>query len=152
MSEAKRRGWSPILALAVATVVLVGLPWAFKLLTAPALGEACGGGFDCAALDGRCVGGEDGRYCTRTCEVDEDCPKAAHCGVPPHDPWLVWFSTSPMSEDVCVPGPRPAQPVEASEVMPGAKAMPKARATGPRGARGSAGAEPGRGARPKPRP
>ena len=58
--------WPPLLALSVAALVLVGVPWSFKLLTAPALGEPCGDGFDCAALDGRCVRGESESYCTIT--------------------------------------------------------------------------------------
>ncbi len=136
MSEAKTRRWPPLLALAVTALVLVGVPWAFKLLSAPKLGDSCGGGFDCAALHGRCVAGEQGRYCTVTCEADEDCPSKSHCGVPPHDLWLVWFSPSPLSERVCVPGPRPAQPLDVSEAMPGVKPGAKPRPPEQRGGLG----------------
>jgi hypothetical protein len=108
-----------MLVLAVVTVVLVGVPWAFKLASAPGLGRACGGGFDCAALDGRCVVGAKGSYCTVVCEGDEDCPGGGYCGVPPDDLWRLWFSPSPLSEQVCVPGDRPAQPLEHDAAMPG---------------------------------
>lgn len=124
MSEASEptqgptRGWSPHLTLALIALVLVGVPWAFKLGMAQELGKACGGGFDCEALDGRCVVGEEGRFCTVVCESDADCPDTGHCGVPPHDEWRVWHSTSEMSEQVCVPGPRPA-------VAPQAGLMPE---------------------------
>lgn len=101
--------WPPVRALIVATLVLVGVPWSFKLLTAPGLGEPCGDGFDCAALDGRCVRGEAESYCTITCDDDGDCPSGGHCGVPPHDPWQRWFAASVMSERFCVPGPRPQE-------------------------------------------
>ena len=101
------RAWSPLLALGITAVVLVGVPWTLKLATAPSLGEPCGDGFDCAALDGRCVRGETDSYCTITCDGDDDCPSSGHCGVPPHDPWQRWFAESPMSERFCVPGPRP---------------------------------------------
>lgn len=119
MSEG--RSWPPMLALAAVAAVLVGVPWAFKLAAAPELGQACGGAFDCAALDGRCVAGERGRYCTIVCEQDGDCPDSGHCGQPPHDGWRLWFSTSPMSERVCVPGPRPATPIVIDPRMPGTK-------------------------------
>jgi hypothetical protein len=104
-----KSAWNPLLALTLTALVLVGVPWSFKLLTAPALGGPCGNGFDCAALDGRCVRGESGSYCTITCEADDECPSGGHCGVPPHDPWQRWFSRSRMSERFCVPGPRPQQ-------------------------------------------
>jgi hypothetical protein len=113
--------WPPLLALSVAALVLVGVPWSFKLLTAPALGEPCGDGFDCAALDGRCVRGESDSYCTITCEGDDDCPSSGHCGVPPHDAWQLWFAESRMSERFCVPGPRAQQVGEPAE-MPNAEA------------------------------
>lgn len=118
MSEA--RSWPPFLALGVIAAVLVGVPWGFKIAMAPELGEPCGSGFDCAPLDGRCVVGESGRYCTFVCETDADCPDSGHCGQPPHDSWRVWFSTSPMSETVCVPGPRPSQ-APSLDARPGAK-------------------------------
>jgi hypothetical protein len=121
MSDASR-SWPPFAALGLTALVLVGVPWAFKLLTAPKLGEPCGHGFDCAALDGRCVLGEHGGYCTRTCEDDPDCPASGHCGVPPHDPWQRWFASSELSERFCVPGPRPDQPLERTEAMPGTEA------------------------------
>jgi hypothetical protein len=108
-----------MLALLVISTVLVTVPWAFKLLTSPAVGQPCGGGFDCRALDGRCVMGEHGRFCTVTCEDDSDCPSSAHCGIPPHDRWLVWFSTSVLSERFCVPGPRPVQPIVVPDKLPG---------------------------------
>lgn len=114
----ERRAWPAILCLAVITVVLVGVPWGFKLGSEPGLGQVCGGGFDCAALDGRCVAGENGSYCTVVCERDQDCPDSGYCGVPPHDAWRVWFSKSPMSEQVCVPG-EAAGPIEVGEAMPG---------------------------------
>lgn len=119
--SSEERAWSPRLVLALTALVLVGVPWAFKLGMAPGLGQACGGGFDCEALDGRCVTGKDGQFCTVVCEADSDCPASGHCGVPPHDPWLLWFSTSPMSEQVCVPGPRPLASPTAPQAMPGAK-------------------------------
>ena len=120
MSEG--RVWNPMLVLGLTALVLVGVPWAFKLLSAPGLGQPCGGGFDCAALDGRCVLGEEGPFCTIVCELDSECPATGHCGVPVHDPWRRWFSASPMSERVCVPGPRPEQPLETIEAMPGTEA------------------------------
>ncbi|KIG13142.1 hypothetical protein DB30_00520 [Enhygromyxa salina] len=92
-----------MLCLGLITLVLVGAPWAFKLFSAPAIGQPCGGGFDCEALDGRCVVGEKGSYCTVVCEADEDCPGGGYCGLPPHDTWRLWFAASPMSERVCVP-------------------------------------------------
>jgi hypothetical protein len=120
MNAPSKPAWRPLLALSVTVLVLVGVPWSFKLLTAPALGDPCGNGFDCAALDGRCVRGESGSYCTITCDGDDDCPSSAHCGVPPHDPWQRWFAQSRMSERFCVPGPSPQQAPEPSE-MPDAK-------------------------------
>jgi hypothetical protein len=105
--------------LAIAAV-LVGLPWTLKLVTAPGLGQPCGAGFDCAALDGRCVEGEHGGYCTVTCESDADCPSSGYCGIPPHDRWQRWFSASVMSERFCVPGPRPAEPLAIDAIIPGA--------------------------------
>lgn len=108
--------WNPLLALSVTALVLVGVPWSFKLISAPKLGDPCGDGFDCAALDGRCVRGESGSYCTITCEADDECPSSGHCGVPPHDPWQQWFAKSRMSERFCVPGPRPEQPSQAVEM------------------------------------
>lgn len=111
--------WPPWLALSITALVLVGVPWSFKLLTAPALGEPCGDGFDCAALDGRCVRGESESYCTITCEGDDDCPSSGHCGVPPHDAWQLWFAQSRMSERFCVPGPR-TQQVGEPAAMPNA--------------------------------
>lgn len=125
MTSEAPKAWPAMLCLAVITLVLVGVPWAFKLASAPALGQPCGGGFDCAALDGRCVVGEKGSYCTVVCEQDGDCPGGAYCGVPPFDPWRIWFSTSPMSERVCVPGVRPAQPPVAKVAMPGTPAETK---------------------------
>lgn len=120
-----------MVGLAVVTLVLVGVPWALKLVSAPELGEPCGAGFDCAALDGRCVVGEKGSYCTSVCEGDEDCPVSGYCGVPPHDPWRLWFSPSLMSERVCVPGDPPAGPLAIDDVMPGgdpgAQFRPRAR-------------------------
>jgi hypothetical protein len=110
------RSWNPLLALSLTAVVLVGVPWSFKLLTAPALGDPCGNGFDCAALDGRCVRGEAGSYCTITCDGDDACPSGSHCGVPPHDPWQRWFAASRMSERFCVPGPQPQQGAEPGEM------------------------------------
>ncbi|PRQ00575.1 hypothetical protein [Enhygromyxa salina] len=112
MSDQPQRAWPAKLCLVVITVVLVGVPWAFKLLSAPSIGQPCGGGFDCAALDGRCVVGDKGSYCTVVCEGDEDCPGKGYCGVPPHDTWRLWFAPSPMSERVCVPrdSKGPAQP------------------------------------------
>lgn len=104
-----RNAWSPMLALAVTAVVLLGLPWGLKLTMAPEIGEPCGGGFDCRALDGRCVAGEHGRFCTVTCEDDAACPRSSYCGTPPHDRWLRWFSTSELSERFCVPGPGPLE-------------------------------------------
>ncbi len=115
--------------------VLIGVPWGLKLASAPAMGEPCGGGFDCAALDGRCVQGEQGKFCTRVCTSDEQCPSEGHCGVPVHDRWALWFSASVMSERVCVPGPRPevrvdgvpmpkAVPVPKTVPMPGKSARP----------------------------
>jgi len=135
-SEASRR-WSPFVALGLSAAVLVGVPWAFKLVGAPGIGQPCGGGFDCAALDGRCVMGEDGEFCTVVCEADGDCPATGHCGVPPHDPWLRWFASSPMSERVCVPGPAPAQPVESLETMPGNEAGAQFRPPEQRGGLGA---------------
>lgn len=119
MSE---RSWSPLLALGVTALVLVGVPWTFKLAAAPKLGDSCGGGFDCAALDGRCVLGKSGGFCTKVCSSDAECPSQSHCGVPPHDPWQRWFASSPLSERVCVPGPAPREPLDASEAMPGSEA------------------------------
>jgi hypothetical protein len=121
MSTPSKPAWNPIWALCLTAIVLVGGPWTLKLLTAPALGEPCGGGFDCAALDGRCVLGESGSYCTITCSGDEDCPSSGHCGVPPHDLWQQWFAASRISERFCVPGPRPepgAGPIAAPEAKP----------------------------------
>lgn len=116
MTSSNQRAWPPLRALVVAAVVLVGVPWTFKLATAPSLGEPCGDGFDCAALDGRCVRGETESYCTITCDGDDDCPSSGHCGVPPHDPWQRWFAPSRMSERFCVPGPRPKQDVGSVEM------------------------------------
>ena len=110
MSETK--SWSPGLALALLTGLVCLVPWLFKLASAPGIGEPCGRAFDCAALDGRCVQGETGRYCTVTCERDEDCPSASHCGVPPHDLARQEFSASALSEQSCVPGPRSTQRVQ----------------------------------------
>jgi hypothetical protein len=127
MSSSNKPAWNPLLALGLTAIVLVGVPWSFKLLAAPALGDPCGDGFDCAALDGRCVQGETGSYCTITCEGDDECPSSGHCGVPPHDPWQQWFAKSRMSERFCVPGPpampssRPqqaAKPIEMPEAKP----------------------------------
>jgi hypothetical protein len=114
------RKWPPLWALSMTALVLVGVPWSFKLAMAPSLGEPCGDGFDCAALDGRCVRGEVEPYCTITCDADEDCPESGHCGVPPHDPWQRWFAQSVISERFCVPGPRPNQTSE-PVAMPEAK-------------------------------
>ncbi len=100
-----------MLTLGLVAVVLVGVPWGFKLATGERLGEPCEGGFDCEALDGRCVMGEHGRFCTITCEEDSECPSSGHCGVPPYDGWQVWFSASVVSERFCVPGARPEQAV-----------------------------------------
>ncbi|NVB38744.1 hypothetical protein G6O69_12965 [Pseudenhygromyxa sp. WMMC2535] len=108
------RAWSPALTLTLVGLVLALVPWIFKLTMAPGLGEPCGKGFDCAALDGRCVQGAEGPYCTRSCESDAQCPSSGHCGVPVDDPWMLWFSASEMSERFCVPGPRPEQPPEAT--------------------------------------
>lgn len=122
MSAPSKPAWRPLSALAVTAIVLVGVPWSFKLLTAPALGDPCGNGFDCAALDGRCVRGESGRYCTITCEGDDECPSSGHCGVPPHDAWQRWFAASRMSERFCVPGPRPQQDAEPIDMPEAARA------------------------------
>ncbi len=119
MTEPKKP-WPSLLALAVVAFTLIAVPWTFKLTTAPKLGQPCGGGFDCAALDGRCVEGEHGRFCTVTCEDDGDCPSSGYCGIPPHDRWQRWFSPSVMSERFCVPGERPAQPLEIDSKLPGA--------------------------------
>lgn len=107
-------------SLAVVALVLIAVPWAFKLAFTPELGDRCGGSFDCAALDGRCVGAEGERYCTRVCESEADCPEGAHCGVPVDDEWQLWFAQSPMSERMCVPGPKPAHPPKPGQ-RPGAK-------------------------------
>lgn len=112
MTAPREIAWPPLRALSITALVLVGIPWALKLSTAPALGEPCGHGFDCAAPDGRCVRGESESYCTITCKSDEECPSTGHCGVPPHDPWQRWFATSPISERFCVPGPRPERSAE----------------------------------------
>lgn len=122
MSERKTKPWSPTFALGLTAVVLIAMPWTFKLASAPELGEPCGNGFDCAALDGRCIEGANGRFCTITCEVDSDCPSSGHCGIPPHDEWQQWFSTSVMSERFCVPGPRPEQAIVVPAAIPGAEA------------------------------
>ena len=119
MTTSDRKPWPPMLALGLTATVLLAIPWTLKLTTAPALGEPCGYGFDCQALDGRCVEGEHGRFCTITCEADSDCPSSGHCGIPPHDRWQRWFSTSVLSERFCVPGPRPEQPLEIPEAIPG---------------------------------
>ncbi|MFV8749464.1 hypothetical protein ACNOYE_02805 [Nannocystaceae bacterium ST9] len=100
----------PLRALLAIAIVLIAVPWAFKLASQERLGESCEGGFDCAVISGRCVMGEQGRFCTQVCTLDDECPSKSHCGVPPHDFFQVWFSTSPISERVCVPGPRPEQP------------------------------------------
>ncbi len=100
----------PIRALLILALVLIAVPWAFKLSGQGQLGSSCEGGFDCAVISGRCVLGEQGRFCTEVYTSDEQCPSTGHCGIPPFDFFQVWFSTSPMSERVCVPGPRPAQP------------------------------------------
>lgn len=120
----REHSWPIPIVLGLALAVVVGIPWAFKLLMAPPIGAPCGGGFDCRALDGRCVIGEHGSYCTNTCESDDECPSSGHCGIPEHDPWRVWFSASPMSERFCVPGPRPPEAAPGERVMPGA--MPEA--------------------------
>lgn len=112
--------WPPMLALGLIAVVLIAIPWTFKLATAPELGQPCGSGFDCAALDGRCIQGQHGQFCTRSCESDSECPSSGHCGIPPHDRWQQWFSRSVMSQRFCVPGPRPATPLEIPEDIPGA--------------------------------
>lgn len=117
--DKQSKPWSPTLALGLTAAVLIAVPWSFKLLTAPGLGEPCGNGFDCRALDGRCVAGEHGRFCTITCESDAECPSSGHCGIPPHDRWQQWFSTSVLSERVCVPGARPEQPIAVPVAMPG---------------------------------
>lgn len=100
----------PIRALVVIAIVLIAVPWGFKLANQEQLGESCEGGFDCAVVSGRCVMGEQGRFCTDVCTTDDQCPSSGHCGIPPHDFFAVWFSASPMSERVCVPGPRPERP------------------------------------------
>jgi hypothetical protein len=100
----------PVRALLVIAVVLIAVPWGFKLAGQAAMGESCEGGFDCAVVTGRCVMGEQGRFCTEVCTDDEGCPSTAHCGIPPHDFAQVEFATSPLSEHVCVPGPRPDRP------------------------------------------
>lgn len=97
----------PTRALVLVALVLIGVPWAFKLLGHEALGEPCEGGFDCAPISGRCVLGEEGHFCTKTCSRDDECPSSGHCGVPIHDPARLAFSASPISETVCVPGPPP---------------------------------------------
>ena len=123
MSERKaKKSWSSTFALGLTAVVLIAVPWTFKLATAPKLGEPCGNGFDCAALDGRCIEGANGRFCTITCEVDSDCPSSGYCGIPPHDEWQQWFSTSVMSERFCVPGPRPDPAIVVPAAIPGAEA------------------------------
>jgi hypothetical protein len=116
----EREPWSPLLTLALIALVLIAVPWTFKLATAPALGEPCGNGFDCAALQGRCIQGKDVQFCTITCDDDSQCPSTGHCGIPPYDRWQRWFSSSVMSERFCVPGPRPATPLEIPEGIPGA--------------------------------
>jgi hypothetical protein len=108
-----------MLALGLTAIVLIGVPWTLKLVTAPKLGQPCGGGFDCQALDGRCIEGEHGRFCTVACEADSDCPSSGYCGIPPHDRWQRWFSTSVVSERFCVPGPRPEQPIDIDPALPG---------------------------------
>ncbi len=118
MSKAKQ-AWSPMLSLGLVAIVLIAVPWTLKLVMTPKLGQPCGGGFDCAALDGRCVEGEHGRFCTVTCEDDSDCPSSGYCGIPPHDRWQRWFSTSVVSERYCIPGKRPAQPLEVESAQPG---------------------------------
>jgi hypothetical protein len=104
--------------LLVIAVVLIAVPWTFKLTGQGQLGESCEGGFDCAVVTGRCVMGEQGRFCTEVCTGDDACPSNAHCGIPPHDFFQVWFSTSPMSEHVCVPGPRPERPPSLGDFEP----------------------------------
>jgi hypothetical protein len=115
-----RKPWPPSVVLGLIAAVLIGVPWAFKLATAPALGMPCGNDFDCAALDGRCIDGEQGRFCTITCEADSECPSAGHCGIPAHDRWQQWFSSSVLSERFCVPGPRPEHAIEIPDAIPGA--------------------------------
>jgi hypothetical protein len=134
-----KKPWPPLRSLSVALFVVIGIPWSFKILLAPPLGGPCTGGFDCAPLHGRCVLGENGRYCTITCESDDACPSSGHCGVPKHDPWRVWFAKSPMSERFCVPGPRPTTP-EAEATIPGA--VPEAQFGRRRGGEPHAGPEP----------
>jgi hypothetical protein len=99
----------PRRALLLVGVVLLGVPWSLKLFAHERLGESCEGGFDCAVLDGRCVRGEDGYFCTKVCSSDDECPSSGHCGVPVHDPARAAFSVSPLSETLCVPGPRPPE-------------------------------------------
>ena len=120
MTDSAKQPWPPMLALGLIAVVLIAIPWAFKLATASELGQPCGNDFDCAALDGRCIEGEHRRFCTISCERDSECPSTGHCGIPPHDRWQRWFSRSVMSERFCVPGPRPATPLEIIESIPGA--------------------------------
>lgn len=118
MPEPQKNPWPPALALGLIAAVLIAVPWTFKLTTAAGLGQPCGNDFDCAALDGRCIEGEQVRFCTITCEHDSQCPSTGHCGIPPHDRWQRWFSRSVMSERYCIPGPRPATALEIPEVIP----------------------------------
>jgi hypothetical protein len=117
-----------MLAFGLIGFVLVAVPWAFKLATAPGLGQPCGGGFDCEALDGRCIQGEHGKFCSQTCTDDSECPSSGYCGIPPHDQWQRWFSASVMSERFCVPGERPPDRLEIDATIPGS-------ASGPAGAK-----------------
>lgn len=100
----------PFRALLPIALVLIGVPWGLKLSSTPELGASCEGGFDCAVIEGRCVQGKDGRFCTKVCTDDAQCPSNSHCGIPPHDIHQVEFSVSPVSERFCIPGPRPAKP------------------------------------------
>ncbi len=119
----------PLRALLVIAVVLIAVPWSFKLANQGQLGESCEGGFDCALGSGRCVMGEQGRFCTSVCTADEQCPGNAHCGVPPHDYDRVWYSASVLSETVCVPGPRPAHPPSIADFQPQAPDLEPARSS-----------------------
>ena len=91
-------------SLALVALVLAAVPWAFKLAGAEAIGESCEGGFDCALIDGRCVQGEEGRFCTIVCESDGDCPSGGYCGLPPHDAFEQAAAGTSRAETVCVPG------------------------------------------------
>lgn len=145
MSAAEGRAWPARLSLFAIAVVLALLPWAFKLGDRRELGAPCGGGFDCSGLGARCVVGEEGRYCTRSCESDDDCPARAHCGIPAHDRWLVWYAASPLSERYCVPGPRPAEaPAFDPSVAGGETPGPAGAQFRPPEQRGGLGGPPGR--------